>query len=98
MQVYTDASRGENVIGVGYVIKLKNGTEMSGKRYQFVGDYSSMDAEWCALMEGLEIACEHQTAYDNSIDVVIDCRPLVRKVRDPKISTMISGLRIASEC
>jgi ribonuclease HI len=82
MRVYTDASHGDYVIGVGYVVCLKDGTEIQSKRYKY-GEYSSMDAEWYALMEGMEVALSHRSEDDTSIDVITDCEPLVTKIRQP---------------
>lgn len=82
MRVYTDASHGDYVIGVGYVVCLNDGSEVSNKKYKY-GEYSSMDAEWFALMEGLDVAESYISDDDNNIDAITDCRPLVRKVREP---------------
>lgn len=84
MKVWTDAScdDSEDIFGIGYVIILKSGAEITGKHYQH-GDYTSMEAEYFALMEALQIAKESMTEYDNEIDVVTDCKPLVDKIREP---------------
>ncbi|AGM11442.1 RNAse HI [Halogranum tailed virus 1] len=82
MKLYTDASKGEGVFGLGYVINLKTGGRIEGKHY-VEGDYTSMEAEWHGLMQGLEVAQEQVTAYDDTIRVVVDCQPLVDKIRDP---------------
>lgn len=82
MRVYTDASKGEGVFGIGYVIDLRTGARIEGKRY-VDGEYTSMEAEWHAMMQGMEIASQNVTAYDSDIEVIIDCQPLVDKIRDP---------------
>lgn len=82
MRLYTDASKDDGVFGIGYVVVLKTGPYIKGKRYVF-GDYSSMDAEWFALMQGVDVALDNKTPFDNEIDITIDCQPLVDKIRDP---------------
>jgi hypothetical protein len=82
MKVYTDASKDNGVFGIGYVINLKTGANIQGKRYVF-GDYSSMDAEWFALMQGVDVAIRNKTPFDSDIDIVVDCKPLVKKIREP---------------
>jgi len=82
MKLYTDASKDNGVFGIGYVINLKTGPKIQGKRYMF-GDYSSMDAEWFALMQGVDVAIDNKTAFDCDIDIVLDCKPLVEKIREP---------------
>lgn len=82
MKLYTDASKDNGVFGIGYVINLKTGANIQGKRYVF-GDYSSMDAEWFALMQGVDVAIENKTSFDSDIDIVLDCKPLVEKIREP---------------
>lgn len=82
MKLYTDASRSEGVTGIGYVIILKTGTELQGKHY-IEEQYTSMEAEWYAFMQGLDIAQENITNYDDEIEAVVDCHPLVEKIREP---------------
>lgn len=82
MKVFTDASKGEGVFGLGYVIDLKTGARIEGKRY-VEGEYTSMEAEWHAMMQGIEIAKQNVTSYDTDIEVIVDCQPLVDKIREP---------------
>jgi ribonuclease HI len=82
MRLYTDASKGDGVFGIGYVLELDTGEQISEKRY-VLGQYSSMDAEWFALMQGLDVAQQHISEDEDSIFVFIDCKPLVEKIRNP---------------
>jgi len=84
MKLYTDASADENanVFGIGYILELKTGARIQGKHY-VEGEYTSMEAEWYAIMQGLELASENITSHDSSIEVITDCKPLVNKIREP---------------
>src|SRR6056297_1304671 len=84
MKLYTDASTDEdnNVFGIGYVLELKTGAIIEGKRYM-LGDYTSMEAEWYGIMQGIDMAQENITSHDTDIRVITDCQPLVDKMRDP---------------
>lgn len=82
MRLFTDASRGDENVGLAYVLELRSGARITGKHH-ITGEYSSMEAEWYALMEGVHIAIENMTEFDAEISVVVDCQPLVRKIREP---------------
>lgn len=84
MKIWTDASCDDrnDIFGIGYVIILKSGAKITGKKYQ-TGNYTSMEAEYYALMEALTIAEDSKTSYDNEVEVSVDCRPLVDKIREP---------------
>ena len=74
MEVYTDASRRECVVGIGYVIhfdKVYDGSK------SFEGDYSSMDGEILAILEGLRIASQH---HDGHVEIHTDCDEAARKL------------------
>ena len=34
-------------------------------------------------MQGVDVALDNKTSFDNEIDITIDCQPLVDKIRDP---------------
>lgn len=84
MRLYTDAAADvENgAYGVGYVLDCKTGATITGKRYVY-GDYSSMGAEWLALMQGLDVSVDNITSHDDEIFVYVDCDPLVDKMHEP---------------
>jgi len=82
MRLFTDASCGDEHIGLAYVLELRSGARITGKHH-LNGTYSSMESEWYALMKGLHIAIENLTDFDDTITVVVDCHPHVRKVREP---------------
>jgi len=75
MHIYTDASRRENIIGIGYYIIYDN-TYFTGNRY-IKEEHTSMEAEYFAVMEGLRIALQHSRE-----DTVLhtDCKPLIQKM------------------
>lgn len=79
MRVYTDAARDGCIVATGWKIVLDDGTEETGKRY-LDGQYTSMEAEYMALLDGLRYA----RRYDNGrIEVFVDCQPLLTKMRVP---------------
>lgn len=78
MKVYTDAARDDEVAGMGWVIVL-NGEKIEGNRF-IHGDYTSMEAEYFALLDGLRFARRHSTG---EVEVFCDCKPLVEKMRVP---------------
>lgn len=77
MRLHTDASRDDAVIGIGYVIRDDiAGIEVSGKQYRF-GDFTSMEAEWKAMMTGIHAA----SWYSGDLLIVLtDCEPLYEKM------------------
>lgn len=77
LQVYVDASRGEFVSGIGYVVEGDVNT--SGKRV-LDGQYTSMEAEFHALVEGLRIASQSVESGE-CCEAYSDARPLVDKMR-----------------
>jgi len=78
MKVYTDAARDDEVAGMGWVIVLDDGETIEGNRYM-LGDYTSMEAEYFALLDGLRYARRH----GSEVEVFCDCEPLVEKMRVP---------------
>lgn len=56
-----------------------DGRTIEGNRYM-VGNYTSMEAEYYALLDGIRIA-----SYEGreAINVYTDCKPLVQKMRYP---------------
>lgn len=81
MRVYTDAATNSGVSGLGYVVELKSGASIEDKRYLESG-VTSMEAEWFAMMQGLDVALHSTTSYDDCAYVYIDCKPLVSKMLD----------------
>lgn len=79
MRVYTDAARDDDVAGMGWEIVLSNGETHEHSRY-LVGNYTSMEAEYFALLDGLRYARRHD---ENEIEAYCDCKPLVQKMRVP---------------
>lgn len=77
MKVYVDAARGEFVSGVGYV--LEGEVNASGRRV-LDDTYTSMEAEFLALSEGLRIASQRSQSNEYC-EAYSDCRPLVDKMR-----------------
>lgn len=75
--VFTDASCGEDVIGLGYIIRV-NGQEYKGSTY-IEGDYTSMEAEYLALKEAVQ-AAEWIRDTDSHLNLYTDCDPLARKM------------------
>lgn len=78
MDVYTDAARDDDVAGFGWIIVLDDDI-IEGNRY-LIGNYTSMEAEYYALLDGLRFAKQQE---GNHVDVYIDCQPLVQKMRVP---------------
>lgn len=77
MRLHTDASHDEEVIGIAYVIEddIEN-IYLEGNRY-VVGEYTSMEAEYRALMLGIHAASWQE---DGHLSVCTDCQPLVDKM------------------
>lgn len=82
MQLYTDASRDENVIGIGYVIEGGEPFEDFRKEHRrhVFGEYTSMRAEYIAMMNGIHAASWHG---NTRLEIFTDCEPLVRKMHYP---------------
>lgn len=78
MKVYTDAARDDDIAGLAWSISLDERT-IEDNRYM-VGDYTSMEAEYYALVDGIRFA-----SYEGrgEIEVYTDCKPLVKKMRVP---------------
>lgn len=78
MRVYTDAARDDDVAGMGWIIEL-DGQTLNGRRFM-LGNYTSMEAEYFAMMDGLRFAKREST---EQVQVYVDCEPLVTKMRVP---------------
>jgi ribonuclease HI len=74
--VYVDASRDDYVAGLGYTITSDK--TISGSKY-LEGHYTSMEAEFHALVEAVRIASQ-QCENREYCEVYTDCEPLVRKI------------------
>lgn len=79
MKVYTDAARDNEVSGMGWEVVLSDDEVVQDSRY-LIGDYTSMEAEYFALLDGLRFARRHDTG---EIEVYSDCEPLITKIRTP---------------
>jgi len=75
---HTDGSSGDDVSGIGYTIEDTSEQTECGKRTLF-GEYTSMEAEYHALVEALRIASQRFES-ETCITVWSDCKPLVRKL------------------
>jgi len=75
MQLFTDASKHDDVIGVGYVL-------FDDQRYCYKHSYdeelTSMQAELWAIIEGLKTALYHGA---EAVTIYTDCDPLAEKIR-----------------
>ena len=78
MEVYTDAARDDDIAAMAWRIVLDDGDTIEDSRY-ITGNYTSMEAEYFALLDGLRIA----RRYGQKVSVYTDCEPLVRKMRVP---------------
>jgi len=78
MEVYTDAARDDDISGLAWVI-THNGETVEGNRF-LTGNYTSMEAEYFALLDGLRFARRESRG---TVDVRLDCQPLVKKMRVP---------------
>lgn len=78
MRVYTDAARDSEVSGMGWEV-ITPDRSITGKRF-VIGEYTSMEAEYFALLDGLRHARREDTG---EVEVYCDCEPLIRKMRVP---------------
>lgn len=78
-QLYTDASRGDEVIGLGWYVVLDDARTVENYRW-IIGDFTSMEAEYYALLDGLRCAKRYSTG---NIEVYNDCEPLIWKMEYP---------------
>jgi ribonuclease HI len=77
--VYTDASRGDQCSGLGYV--LTGEVSLDGKKV-LMGTHTSMEAEYHALTEALRVA-SIESPSRTKVEAYTDCKPLVTKMRVP---------------
>lgn len=78
MKVYTDAARGDECSGLGYTISSQE-VSLSGNRI-LMGTYTSMEAEYHALTEGVRVASIESESRE-SCEMYVDVKPLVSKMR-----------------
>lgn len=62
---------------MGWRIETDDGETIEGHRF-LIGDYTSMESEYYALLHGLHKAKELDS---KEVTVLVDCEPLVRKMR-----------------
>lgn len=79
MKVYTDAARDDEVAGLGWEIVTNDGERIPDSRY-LIGEYTSMEAEYIAILDGLRHARRYEGAR---VEVFSDCQPLIEKMRVP---------------
>lgn len=83
MKVYTDAARDDDIAAMGWILILGDGEEIKDNRYM-LGTYTSMQAEYFALLDGLRMAKRYNRDH---VEVFTDCRPLIEKMRVPDDDT-----------
>lgn len=79
LTVYTDAARDDTVTGIAYVISGE--VNLEGCR-SMEGNYTSMDAEYHALMEGLRVASQASRS-NTGVTAYVDVKPLISKMQTP---------------
>lgn len=81
MRLYSDASHDEDgVIGIAYIVRDEvDDVDVVGTQYIY-GDYTSMEAEYNAMMSGIHAASWYGS---DSLIVQTDCKPLVTKMDYP---------------
>lgn len=77
--IYVDAARDDNIAGLGYTIDGE--VSIEGKKY-LEGNYTSMEAEFHALIEALRVASV-ESEIREMCEVYTDVKPLVTKMRYP---------------
>lgn len=94
MRLHTDASHDEDVIGIAYIIEDDiEDIHVEGKQY-IEGDYTSMEAEYHALMFGIHAASWYG---GDTLVVCTDCQPLVDKMYYPDANSQ-KWYDMRSEC
>lgn len=79
MQVYSDAARDSEITGLGWEVITRDNHSIDGSRY-IVGEFTSMQAEYFALLDGIRYARDHG---GDRVEVFTDCKPLIQKMRVP---------------
>jgi len=79
MEIYSDASSDDNIAGLGWVIVLDSGEEISANTF-LQGEYTSMQAEYFGVLYALRHAKKESTSH---VDIYVDCEPLIEKMRVP---------------
>jgi ribonuclease HI len=77
--VYSDAARGDQCSGLGYIISGE--VNLSEKKI-LVGTYTSMEAEYHALVEALRVASVESKSR-GYVEAYVDVKPLTSKMRVP---------------
>lgn len=75
--VYVDAARDDTVAGLGYTIQGE--VELEGRKF-LEGHYTSMEAEFHALVEALRVASV-ESECRRECEAYTDVKPLVTKMR-----------------
>lgn len=77
MKLYTDGACDDEVAAMAWEILHDDGTVVDS-RYM-LGNYTSMETEYYALLDGLR----HAREYGDTVEVYSDCEPMVHKMRVP---------------
>ncbi len=77
--IYTDASRDDQCSGLGYVI---SGEVTMADNKILMGTYTSMEAEYHALVEALRVASINSSER-RCVSLYVDVKPLTTKMRYP---------------
>lgn len=80
MLIHTDASLSDNIVGIGYTIRVNQETHENATYVE--GDYTSMEAEFMALKEAAKVASEYFDAKEH-IFFYTDCKGLAEKLENP---------------
>lgn len=81
MNIHTDASCKENIVGIGYIIRDNNETHENATFE--IGDYTSIDAEYMALRKAL-IVVQNQLNPQMPVYCYTDCQAVVNKLKNPQ--------------
>lgn len=94
MRLHSDASHDDDVIGIAYIIDDEiEDVHVEGKQYVY-GDYTSMEAEYEAMMFGIHAASWYG---GDTLVVQTDCQPLVDKMYYPD-ATSDKWFQMRKEC
>lgn len=80
MLIHTDASLSDNIVGIGYTIRVNQQTHENSTFVE--GDYTSMEAEFMALKQAAEVVSEFFNEKEH-IFFYTDCKGLAEKLENP---------------
>jgi len=79
--IHTDASLCDNIVGIGYTIRVDQRTHENATFVE--GNYTSMEAEFEALKQAAKTVTEFFDATEH-IFFYTDCKALKQKLEDPE--------------